>query len=82
MVVKYPISTEKVVKMMQQENKLAFVVDKKSTKTEIKNEVEKLFKVKVVGIQTFITNRGIKKAYVKLGKDNVAMDVATDLGLM
>ncbi|MEK6904444.1 MAG: 50S ribosomal protein L23 [Nanoarchaeota archaeon] len=82
MIVKYPISTEKVVRMMQQENKLAFIVDKKAKKNNIKNEIEKMFKVKIIGIKTFVTSQGIKKVYIKLAKENSAMDVATQLGLM
>ncbi len=42
MVLKYPLTTEKNVKMMQSENKLVFIVDRKATKPEIM-EKEKLF---------------------------------------
>lgn len=81
-VVKYPLTTEKAVRLIESENKLLFVVELKSTKAEIKENVERLFKVKVERINTLITSDGEKRAYVKLVKENPAMDVITQLGLM
>jgi len=66
---------------MEAENKLLFVIDRKATKHDVKSAVEKLFKVKVVAVNTYITG-GKKKAYVKLGPENPAIDVATQLGMM
>ena len=80
--VKYPLSTEKSIKMMEQENKLVFVVEKKATKQEIKADIEKTFNVKVKRVNTQITNQGIKKAYVEFAEETPAMDIATQLGLM
>ena len=81
-VIKYPVSTEKAVRIMESENKLIFVVDKKAKKSEIKEALEKLFKIKVVKINTLNTPKGEKKAYVKLSPETPAIDVATQLGLM
>lgn len=81
-IVKYPLTTEKAVKLIESENKLLFVVALKSTKAQIKQDVEKLFKVKVVSINTLITSDGEKRAYVKLSPETPAMDVITQLGLM
>ena len=80
-VIKYPVSTEKSLRTMEAENKLLFVVDKKATKADVKLAVESLFKVKVVDVNTFIMS-GKKKAYVKLGAENPAIDVATQLGMV
>ena len=44
-VLKYPLTTEKNVKLMQQDNKLVFIVDRRSTKPEIKKAAEEFFKV-------------------------------------
>lgn len=81
-VIKYPLATEKAVKLMETENKLTLIVDKKCTKAEIKKAVEKMFNVKVlkVGVANMQDNR--KKTYVKLSIDTPAIDVATKLGLM
>jgi len=74
-------ATEKVVRMIEAENLVAFETDKSSTKTEIAREVEKLFKVKVKSVRTFIRNNK-KFAYVRLTKDYVAADVAAKLGVL
>ncbi|MBI2143598.1 50S ribosomal protein L23 [Candidatus Woesearchaeota archaeon] len=80
-VLKYPVSTEKTLRLMEAENRLLFVVDKKASKADVKKAVESLFKVKVVAVNTLIFG-GKKRAFVKLGKDNPAIDVATQLGMM
>lgn len=80
-VIKYPVSTEKGIKLMEAENKLIFVVDSRSTKKDIKKSVESMFNVKVESVNTFI-NQGNKKAYVKISKETPAIDIATRLGLI
>ena len=80
-VIKYPLSTEKSIRLMESENKLMFVVDRKAKKNEIKKAIEETFKVKVLKVNTFITN-GQKRAYVKFSEATPAIDVATNLGLM
>ena len=67
---------------MESENKLIFIVGEKFTKAEIKDAIEKEFKVKVQKVNTLFTNKGEKKAYIKLSPDTPAIDVATQLGLM
>jgi len=81
-IIKYPIQTEKAVRLMTSDNKLTFIVDLKSRKQDIKKVVEDMFQVKVVKVNTLITPYGKKKAYVKLSKETPAIDVATKLGLM
>jgi len=81
-IIKYPVSTEKSMRLMEAENKLIFVVDKMAGKDIIKKEIERLFKVKVDKVNTLIDNNGKKKAYIKFNKANPAIDVATELGLM
>ena len=81
-IVKYPVATEKAVRLMDKENKLLFVVDMKSRKDSIKKAVEYAFGVKVLNVNTFISNKGVKKAYVTLSKETPAIDVMTRLGLM
>jgi ribosomal protein uL23 len=81
-VIKYPLTTEKNVRLMQAENKLVFIVDIKSNKIDIRKAVEEVFNVKVIKVNTAIMPTGKKKAYVKLSPDDLAIDVATDLGLM
>ena len=74
-------STEKIVRQIEAENVLVFECDRKITKQQIKDEVEKLFDVKVEKIRTH--NRKNKKfAYVKLKPEFQAADTATKLGLI
>ncbi|MBI2142103.1 50S ribosomal protein L23 [Candidatus Woesearchaeota archaeon] len=80
--IKYPLSTEKSIRMMEAENKLMFTVDQKATKKEIKESVEKLFSVKVANVNVTVTSKGRKRAYVKLKPETPAIEVATQLGLM
>ena len=76
-----PLATEKAVKLLESENKVTFLVDRRVNKPQIKKEVEKYFNVKVESVQTHIRNNK-KIAFVKLKKENPAIDVATKLGLM
>lgn len=76
-----PIVTEKAVMAIESQNVLGFQTEKEKTKPEIRNEIEKMFKVKVENIRTNV--RGNKKyVYVKLKKEFPAIDVATKLGLI
>lgn len=81
-VVKHPLSTEKSIRLMESENKLIFVVDKKANKQDIKKAIEKIYKVKIVKINTLNDSDGNKRAYVKLSPETPAIDLATELGLM
>jgi len=76
-----PIATEKAIMKIETENVLTFLVDQKCTKQEIKKEIEDLFKIKIDKIRTQIRNNQ-KIVYVKLNKKNLAIDLATKLGLM
>lgn len=81
-IIKYPLSTEKSLRLMESENKLIFVVNKNATKQEIKKSLETLFKVKITSVNTLIDKSGEKRAYVQFGPETPAIDVATQLGLM
>ncbi len=81
-IIKYPLSTEKSLRLMESENKMVFVVDRSATKETTKKELETLFKVKIIGINFMVSPKGIKKAYVTLSAETSALDVATQLGMM
>jgi large subunit ribosomal protein L23 len=76
-----PIVTEKSVAAIEMQNVLTFVTEKEKTKTEIKKEIEEVFKVKVAAIKTHIIGNK-KYVRVKLKKEFPAIDIATKLGLM
>ena len=76
-----PITTEKAIRMLELENKITFLVDRRSNKIEIRKEMEKAFNVKVEGVTTQIKNNK-KTAIIKLKEGSPAIDVATKLGLI
>jgi large subunit ribosomal protein L23 len=81
-IIRHPSGTEKAIRMMDSENKLVFVVDRKARKAEIRRALEEGYGVKITKINTFITSKGEKKAYVKLAAEYPAIDLATKLGMM
>lgn len=80
--IKYPLSTEKSIRLMEAENKLIFVVNNKATKKEIKKTIEEMFKVEVININTFVNADGEKRAYIKFSGKHPAIDIATQMGLI
>ena len=60
-VIKEPIITEKSMALKEQFNKYTFAVDKKANKIEIKNAVEKLFKVTVLEVHTLNVKPRLKR---------------------
>ncbi|MCK4247366.1 MAG: 50S ribosomal protein L23 [Methanomicrobia archaeon] len=77
----HPLITEKNVTMMENENKLAFIVRRTAKKLEIKKAVEELYEVEVAEINTMILPDGRKKAYVRLKEEYLADEVATKIGV-
>lgn len=59
-VIKRPLITEKSTNARETENQYVFEVDKRASKIEIRNAVEKIFKVRVLDVRT-INMRGKKK---------------------
>lgn len=76
-----PVTTEKAVKLIEAENIIIFCVDKRMRRPEIKKEIEEMFNVKVENINIMI-RQNKKFAYVKLKKENPAIDLATKLGMI
>lgn len=81
-----PVITERTSEMMG-ENKYTFEVDKRANKTEIRQAIEQIFKVKVVKVNTMIVpakpktygrHSGYtsewKKAFVQLSADSKPLE--------
>jgi large subunit ribosomal protein L23 len=81
-VILYPLMTESSSLMVEKENKLVFMVDLKANKHDVKKAVERLYEVRVEGVNVLITSSGEKKAFVKLHPDYKAADVAIRLGIL
>ncbi|MEM3402867.1 MAG: 50S ribosomal protein L23 [Candidatus Hadarchaeales archaeon] len=81
-VILYPRGTEKAVELIERENKLVFCVADDATKMDIKRAVEALFQVKVAKVNVLRTQKGEKKAYVRLAPGFNAGELATKLGMV
>lgn len=81
-VILYPLMTESASLMVEQENKLVFIVDLNAVKADVKKAVEELYEVEVEKVNILITPKGEKKAFVKLHPDYKAVDVAIKLGIL
>ncbi len=81
-VIDFPMMTESASLMVEKDNKLIFIVNKKAGKADIKRAVEVLYEVKVKKVNLLITPQGVKKAYVKLTPEYRASDVAIKLGIL
>ncbi|MEM0374275.1 MAG: 50S ribosomal protein L23 [Sulfolobaceae archaeon] len=81
-IIKEVLATEKAIMLAEKSNVITLIVDRKATKKDIKNEVEKTFGVKVIKVNTLITPQGEKKAYVKLAKDYKASELLVKLKIL
>ncbi|MGD8544734.1 MAG: 50S ribosomal protein L23 [Candidatus Bathyarchaeota archaeon] len=81
-IILYPLMTEAASLMIEQENKLVFIVNLKAGKYDIQKAIEELYEVEVEKINVLITPKGEKKAFVKLHPDYKAADVAIKLGIL
>ena len=78
----YPLMTERSVNMIENENKLVFIVDRRANKLQIAAAIKELYEVEVEDVNTLITHKGTKKAFVKLTDEYDASDIAIRLGIL
>ena len=76
-----PITSEKAVRLIELDNTILFEAPRLSKRDAIKKEVEEVFGVKVIKVRTLIKHNK-KFAYVRLRKENPAIDIATKLGMI
>lgn len=81
-VILYPLITERTSRMIEKENKITFIVNRKATKHNIKRAIENLYEVRVEKVSTIITRDGNKKAFVRLSPEYNAADLAVRLGIL
>ena len=81
-ILRYPLTTESAMKKIEDHNTLVFIVDLRSNKHTIAAAVQKMYQVKPIKVNTLIRPDGTKKAYVRLGKDDDALDVASKIGII
>ena len=66
-IVKYPILTEKTIRLIEQ-NQYSFAVDSKADKTAIKSAMEQLFDVKVLSVNTSLLSLKKRRVGKYIGK--------------
>ena len=76
-----PYITEKTFAMVENENKICFIVELSARKTEIAEAVKTLYNQKVIKVNTARTIYG-KKAYVQFENTEKARDLATKIGML
>jgi large subunit ribosomal protein L23 len=81
-VIKYPTMTERSVYMIENENKLVFIVHREATKSQIAAAIKDLYEVEAKEINTLIDRQGEKKAFIKLKEGFSASEVAIKLGIL
>lgn len=80
-IIKSPLLTEKTMNAIDEKNELTFVVLINANKSEIRNAFEDLYAVKVEKVNTQITSKGEKLAYIKLAAEHSAEDIAVKMGV-
>merc|ERR1712061_590131 len=72
----------KTLKLIEDNNPLVFIVDRRCNKYHIKSAVKKMYEIDAVKINTLNRPDGLKKAFVKLAPDYDALDVANKIGII
>jgi len=81
-VLRFVLMTEKSVRMVEAQNKLVFIVDRRYDKKEIKKAAETAFESAIESVNTSIDQKGRKKAYIRFVKPGQAGDIAVRLGII
>jgi len=82
MIIRYPYVSEKASRDLEFEGKLQFIVDDRTSKTQIAKEVERMFDKKVVSVQTLMTMKGQKKAMVTFEDKKAGEEILSRLGVL
>ncbi len=81
-VLKFVLMTEKAVQLIESQNKLVFIVDRRASKPKIMKAAEMTFNSKISDVTTSIDQDGRKKAFIKFAKEGEAGEIAIRLGII
>lgn len=81
-ILNYVLMTEKSVQLIESQNKLVFVINKKFSKKDVKDAAENAFQTKVNSVRVLHDQKGRKKAFIKFDKEGIAGDIAIRLGII
>lgn len=77
-----PLTTEKCMKKMEDQNTIVFLVNPRSNKQQIKEAFTSIYGSKVRSVNTLIRPDGKKKAYIRLVPEADALGVANKMGII
>ena len=77
-----PVMSDKNMTNMEKRNTITFIVNPKSNKNSIKRAFRNRFNVNVSKVNTLHTPTGEKKAYIRLGPDAKALEIASKIGVI
>ena len=76
-----PHVSEKSMNLIEANNEIAFVVNRNANKRQIKRAFESLYEEEIERINTHISPKGEKIAFIKLVEEEMAEDIAVRLGV-
>ena len=76
-----PHVTEKTMNLIDMNNEITFVVNRTANKRQIKRAFEELYDEKVAKVNTHITPKGEKVAFIKLVEEEMAEELAVRIGV-
>ncbi|WP_295594426.1 50S ribosomal protein L23 [uncultured Methanobrevibacter sp.] len=76
-----PHVTEKTMNLIDENNEIAFVVRRSANKMQIKRAFVDLYEEEVERVNTHITPKGEKVAYIKLVEEEMAEELAVRIGV-
>ena len=76
-----PHVTEKTMNLIDENNEIVFVVRRSANKRQIKKAFEELYEEEVERVNTHITPKGEKVAYIKLVEEEMAEELAVRIGV-
>ena len=76
-----PHVTEKTMNLIDENNEITFVVRRTANKGQIKRAFEELYEENVERVNTHITPKGEKVAYIKLVEEEMAEELAVRIGV-
>ncbi len=76
-----PLTTEKCMKKMEDQNTLVFIVNPRANKQQIKKAFTDIYKGKVRSVNTLVRPDGKKKAYIRLAPESDALGIANKMSI-
>ena len=76
-----PHVTEKTMNLIDLNNEITFVVRRSANKAQIKRAFEELYEEEIARVNTHITTKGEKVAYIKLVEEEMAEELAVRIGV-